>query len=337
MRTVVLALALLLAAAPTPPAPSRDGIPALAASFAERLHGKTVKTPSGGEIAIVDREAPAALSIPHLEAALATIGDAEAWPSAWLVVQDQALEFDLVMRVRLAASGEIEVPDVVFAAARREWDDAALEAAIRDATGKKPPRERQRNLVVQSFTKTVETTYVYNLKKPAPGDKGLLPLLPEGSMIREATSVDLGDGSRHTLAIVLVHPRFVPSTCTSCKDRLYGHADAGQVLLVLAGETKLEATLDLTDALKGKGKEALVPRYACTREDEGVRPREDEIDARFKGREPVRLLAIEDYDGDGLAREIALDGEYTDCQKHASVVAGITKDGGLRILVPRAP
>jgi hypothetical protein len=337
VRSAVLALALLLAAAPPPPAPSRDTIPALAASLADRLHGKTVRTPAGSEIAIVEREGPAALSIAHLEAALATVGAAEGWPAAWLVVQDQALDFDLVMHVRLSPSGEIETPDVVFAAARREWDDAALETAVRDATGKKPPRERQRNLVVQSFTKKTETAYVYDLKKPAAGDKGLLPLLPEGSLIREATSVDLGDGSRHTLALVLVHPRFVPSSCTSCGDRLYGHADTGQVLLVLAGESALQATLDLTDALKGKGKQALVPRYACVPEDEGARPREDEIDKRFKGREQVRLLALEDYDGDGLAREVALDGELADCTHHASVVAGVTKEGGLRLLVPRTP
>jgi hypothetical protein len=337
VRSIALtsALAFLLAAAPPPPAPALETIPSLAASLADRLHGTTVKTPAGAEIAIVERDGPAVLSLPHLEAALKTVGDAQGWPSSWLVVQDQALDFDLVMHVRLSAAGGVEVPDVVFAASRREWDDAALEAAVREATGKKPPREKTQSLVVQSFSKKTETSYVYNVKKPAPGDKGLLPLLPEGSLIREATSVDLGDGQRHTLALVLVHPRFVPSSCTSCRDRLYGHADAGQVLLVLSGETKLQATLDLTETLKGKGKEALLPRYACTQEDEGDKPHENEIEKRFQGREPLHLLALEDYDGDGVARELALEGEFTDCQKHASVVAGIMKDGGLKLLVPR--
>jgi hypothetical protein len=295
-----------------------------------------VRTPAGAEIAIVEREGPAVLSLPHLEASLATIGEAVGWPAAWLVVQDQALDFDLVMHLRLAPSGEIETPATVFAATRREWDDAVLEAAVRDATGKKPPRERDRALVVQSFTKKTETTYVYQIREPGKGDKGLLPLLPAGSLIREATSVDLGDGARHTIAIVLVRPRFVPSACSSCRDRLYGHADAGQVLLVLAGETALEATLDLTDALKGGGREALVPRYACTPEDEGRPLGEGKIEERFRGRDQVPLLALEDYDGDGLAREIALEGEFEDCKKHTSVVAGITKDAKLRILVPKS-
>src|SRR5262245_46839393 len=97
VRSIVLVLALaVLAAAPPPAAPAPEKLPALAASLADRLHGKTVKTPAGAEIAIVEREGPAILSVPHLETALRTIGEAQGWPAAWLVVQDQGLDFDLV-------------------------------------------------------------------------------------------------------------------------------------------------------------------------------------------------------------------------------------------------
>ena len=46
--------------------------------------------------------------------------------------------------VALAADGSIADPDTAFLASRREWDDASFDAAFQSATGKKPPRERQR-------------------------------------------------------------------------------------------------------------------------------------------------------------------------------------------------
>jgi hypothetical protein len=321
------------------PAPTADRLPELTSSLAERLRGKTVRMPAGGEVAIVATgdESPAVdavLTVPRLRTSLETVGEAGGWPSAWLVIQDAARDFDVVMHLRLGADGEIATPETIFAAARREWDDATLEAAVREATGRKAPKERERSLVIQSFTKKTVTSFVYETPKAGKGEKGLLPLLPEGSLIREARNVDLGDGLRHTLALVLVRPTFIPSDCSSCKDRLYGHADTGQVLLVLAGERALDDTLDLTAKLQGSGKEALVPRYACTEEDATSRSRHDDV-ARFKERETVKLLELEDYDGDGSALEVAFDGEFNDCNRHASVVAGIAPGSNrLRLYLP---
>jgi hypothetical protein len=338
IAVLILSLALgarSSSAASSKPAPPRsEDLPALAASLAEALQGKTVTLPSGESIAVVASEGDALLSPKRIEQSLATIGEADAWPSAWLVVQDSGRDFDLVMHVRLEASGGVEAPDVVFAAPRREWDDAALESAVK-AAGGKAPKERRRNLVIQSFSKRVETTYVYEVPKQAKGDKGLAPLLPEGSLIREARSVELGDGRRHTIAIVQLRPTFLPSDCRSCEDRFHGHADAGPVSIVLAGETALEDTLDVTEALRGSGKKALVPRYACTEDDAQVlRAGGTE---RFGGREPIRLLELADYDGDGQALEVALDGEFLECNRHGSVVVAIdAKESKLRLLVPRS-
>jgi hypothetical protein len=79
---------------------------------------------------------------------------------------------DLLDRVEgvgvvLGEDGSVLAPDVMFAAPRREWDADAIEAAVKSVTGKKPPREKTRSVVVQSFTTRVVTTYVYEPPKAA--------------------------------------------------------------------------------------------------------------------------------------------------------------------------
>jgi hypothetical protein len=136
----------------------------------------------------------------------------------------------------------------------------------------------------------VVTDYVYDLPATGKGAKGLLALLPEGSLIREAPYVDLRDGKRHTLAVVLVRPRFVPADCATKEGRRTGHRDSGGILLALAGETALEDTLDITEAVRAATSATLLPRFACEPGDTEPGAIDALVDRRFEGREPVRLL-----------------------------------------------
>ena len=232
------------------------------------------------------------LDAARIETCLRTISKGGGWPASWLIVSDSTRPHDLVLRIALAPDGSIADPDTAFLAARREWDDASFEAAYQKAVGKKPPRERQRNVVTQSFTKRTLTDYVYQLPETGKGAKGLLAMLPPGSLIREATSVDVRDGKFHTLAIVLVRPRFVPADCSTPEGKRLGHRDAGGVLLALAGESALEDQLDITEIVRGGAKDALVPRFACEPEDLEPGAIDALVDRKFEGREPLRLLDL---------------------------------------------
>lgn len=308
-------------------APRMEQLPALAESLASRLEGSRVKLPDATEVPLVasasETSAPPLLTLAQLQTCLGTISEAESWPSAWLVVQHASKPFDLVMHVRMGADGKLELPDVYFTALRREWDAGVLEAAVRQATGKKPPRERQVNVVLQGFSSKIATIYQYDLPKTGKEAKGLMALLPEGSLLREGHRVDLGDGAIHTLALVLQSPVFVPSDCTSCADAIFGHADSGKVLLVLAGEAALEDTLDLTPALKGAGGKPLLPRYRCEKRDEDDAFRQGSYEERFGGREAVRLMGLEDLNRDGVALEVSLPAEYLACGRSRPLIVGI--------------
>lgn len=281
----------------TVPPPGEDALPGLAASLASRLADKKLKTPDGSEAPV-----GTFLDATRLTTCLRTISKGDGWPASWLIVVDSTKPYDLVLRIALAADGTIADPETAFFAARRDWDDDAFDAAFLSATGKKPPRERQRNVVIQSFTTKTVTDYVYELPKAGKGAKGLLAFLPEGSLIREAPSVDLGDGKHHTIAIVLIRPRFVPADCTTPEGSKTGHRDAGGVLLVLAGETALEDRLDITDLVKNGAKEAYVPRFTCRPGDEEPGAIDALVDRKLEGREPVRLL---DFSGPRAESTIA--------------------------------
>jgi hypothetical protein len=286
-RLLVVALALTgMAAAKTASVAPQDArVPELAAALAGRIATAELPAPDGSKVL-----AGSILDTTRAEACLRTIGRAEAWPAAWLVVQDRTRPYDLVLRVALAADGTIEDPKPIFLTDRRDWDDDALEAAIRAATGAKPPRERHRNLVVQSFTTKIATSYVYALPKTGKEAKGLLALLPEGSLIREATAVDLKDGARHTLSVVLMHPSFVPADCATEAGRRDGHRDEGGILLVLAGEHALEDRLDITEVVREATGSTFLPRFTCEPDDTEPGAIDRLVDAKFEGRESVRLL-----------------------------------------------
>ena len=285
---VVFALGVSFAAQKaTVPAPSDASIPALAASFASRIAGTTLRAPDGTDVAI-----GTVLDAARTEACLRTVGRGGGWPAAWLIVADSTKPYDLVLRVALSTDGSIADPETSFLAPRREWDDALFDAAFQAATGKKPAREKNRSLIIQSFTKKTVTDYVYDLPATGRGAKGLLALLPEGSLIREAPAVDLKDGKHHALAIVLIRPRFVPADCSTKEGRKAGHRDSGGVLLALAGETALEDQLDITEVIRAATGATLIPRFACEPGDTDPGAIDELVDRKFEGREPLRLLDL---------------------------------------------
>jgi len=284
--SLLLVAGVAYAKAPAPAPPSDAEIPALTAALAEKLSGRTVFGTDGVEVKV-----PSILDTTRLERCLRTIGQADAWPAAWLVVQDMGRKDDLVVRVVRGTDGAILEPEPIFLTARRDWDDAALEAAVREATGQKPAG-RARNLVVQSFTKAVTTNYVYELPKTGKEAKGLLALLPEGSLLRESAAIELGDGQRHTLAVVLERPSFLPADCSTPEGKKVGHRDEGGIVLVLAGDAALEDRLDVTDVVRAASGGARLPRFACAPGDEVPGVIDKLVEAKFQGREPVRLLTF---------------------------------------------
>ena len=310
-----------------PVPPSDDEIPSLALALSEKLRNRTVKLPDGSWVPIIDSSAErgALLTQERIETCLSTVSEAGAWPSAWLVIQVRTLPFDLVMPVRLDEDGRVEDPDPVFTVERREWDVEGLRTAIREETDRKP-RGRAWSLVVQSFTKRIVDHYVYNLPDKDEPRKGLMALMPEGSLLREARSVNLGDGRPHTLAIVLQEAEFLPSSCEGCAAKLFGHADTGKILLALAGENELEDSLDLTDFLKGEDGRPLLARYGCEENDRTPDGREGTIDERFSKRPLLELMRLDDLDGDGQALEFSLPSSYEDCGSHEEIILGVDAD-----------
>jgi hypothetical protein len=307
----VLAITSVSAAQKTTPAPpANDRLPALALSLVERLAARTLPAPGGAEVAI-----GTLLDATRAEACLENISAGGGWPASWLIVSDAAVGYDLVVRIALAADGSIADPETIFLTARRKWDDATFDAAFKEATGKKPPREKQRNVVVQSFTKRQVTDYVYALPAAGPGAKGLLAMLPEGSLIREASGIDLRDGKHHTLAVVLMRPRFVPADCATEQGRRVGHRDAGGIVVVLADEKTLEDSLDITDVVTQATGAAMLPRFVCEPGDADPGAIDALVDSKFEGRESVRLLNLS-----GRVAETSLDG--------LPVIVGIKRDDG---------
>ncbi len=295
MKRIVTALAgcaLALAAraakveTPLPPA---EKIPELAASLLGRIAAKSLPAPDGTTVTV-----GSILDATRTEACLRTIGHAQGWPASWLVASDATLPYDLVMRVALAEDGTIEDPSTIFLAARSSWDDAAFDAAFKKATGAKPPHERSRSLVIQTFTKKIATRYIYDLSPTGKGAKGLLALLPEGSLIREADGIDLRDGLHHTFAIVLVRPSFVPADCATDEGRALGHRDDGGILLILAGEHALEDSLDITEVVRSASGTTLLPRFACDPGDTEPGAIDRLVDAKFEGREAIRLIKVDE-------------------------------------------
>jgi len=309
------ALATLAIAAKTPPpSPPAEAVPGLAAQLVAHLRDRTVTAPDGATVPVLaegDSAGPAGLlDAKRIEACLETIGAGEAWPSAWLVVQVRDVPFDLVLPVRLGEDGAIEDPEIVFAAERRDWTVDGLRDAVRDQTGRKA-KGRVWNVIVQRFSTRIEHRYVYEV--PAER-RGLLELLPEGTLLREAKTVKLDGGKRYTLALVLQEAELVPSSCEDCASWMIGHADTGRILLVLAGDKEIAAELEVTPLLAVSSGRPLLPRYACNEGDLQPSFAEGPIGERFAGRGEVELIRLRDLDGDGLELELEILSGVSDCE-----------------------
>ncbi|HEX4824001.1 MAG TPA: hypothetical protein VFV19_06790 [Candidatus Polarisedimenticolaceae bacterium] len=314
MKTIVpllLAVAATALAAKDTPRPPADKLPQLAASLAQKVAAKQLAAPDGSMVA-----ASSILDAARATTCLKTIDSGDGWPASWLIVQDKNVPYDLVLRVALSQDGtSIEDPATIFLTARKAWDDDAFDAAYQLATGKKPPREKSRNVVLQSFTSKSVTDYVYTLPPAGKGAKGLLAQLPEGSYLRESAAIDLRDGNHHTVAVVLNHPRFVPADCGTPEGMKTGHRDEGGISLVLAGEKELEDSLDITELVKTATGASMLPKLKCAQGDAAPGAIDALVDAKFEGREPVRLL-----DFSGKLAECNLDG--------FPIVVGVKKEAG---------
>jgi hypothetical protein len=311
----------LLAVAPAP-----ERLPALAEELARRHASHEVRSPGGTTLPLFTApggETPL-LTVDRMTRCLETVSEAEAWPAAWLVVRDARWGFDLILGVRLESDGTPADLDPVLAVPGREWDAAQVERAIRDATGKKPPRGR--GVVIQTFTTRTEVTYVYDAPPPAAAGMGLMALLPPGAILRDATLIDLADGRLHTLALALEEARFEASACFTCGERLRGHADTGKITLVLAGEAAIEARLDLGPTFERAGVVPWLPRYGCEAGDTDPARASLPPAERFAGREPIELLAPADVDGDGLAREIVLPLRAKGCEGSERLIVRVMAD-----------
>jgi hypothetical protein len=311
MRCVVLTacLAASLAIAKDAPPPSTDKLPEMAAAFASRIADRTLKAPGGRDVRI-----GSILDAGRMTTCLKTIHEGAGWPASWLIVSDQTIPHDLILRVALADDGTIADPSTVFLANRREYDDT-FDAAFVEATGKKPPKERSRNVVLQAFTTKSITDYVYTLPPAGKGAKGLLAFLPEGSYLRESAAIDLGTPERHTVAVVFLRPRFVPADCATMEGRKTGHRDEGGILIALAGEKALLDSLEITEIVKKATGAAMLPKLVCAEGDTAPGAIDMLVDSRFAGREPVKLL-----DFSGKLAESPIDG--------LPVTVGIKRENG---------
>jgi len=320
-----LALALLLcvptarAARQGPPQPTPEETRALADAFVQTVAERRVALTDGTLAWLVappgaQPDVRVLLTPERVQQAFETITEAEAWPATWLVVREPEGENDILISIELQ-DGKVLDPAAAFEAPRREWGTPKdIEAALQQVRGDRLSR-RPKNVVLVEFSSKTVTTYVYQVKAPSPQDQGLMTLLPPGSLLRAARAVRLADGSMHTLALVLQEATFHPSDCTTCEAALFGHADGGRVLAVLAGEKALEDQVDLTPQLHGVDGSALLPRFSCVRGDENRAASSLPLKERFADREPVTLLDLRDLDGDGLALELRLPARYVACGK----------------------
>lgn len=284
-----------------------------AEDLASRLESATVTLPDGREVAVVGEE-DGLLTADELATCLATVDEAGAWPVTWLVVQREGEPFDLLMRLERDDAGDVSA-GFAFANPRRDWQPGDVKSIARERLGRKPPRAGLYSLVIQGFSERTVVTYRYRVRS---SDKGLAALLAPGALIREAKSLDLDDGAPHTLALVIEQATFRPGDCSSCGAEIFGHADSGEVSLVLTDGKSLLDTLDLTPLLTGLDGPPLVPRFDC---DPGDRP--DASWSELSSRQPVTLLRPEDRDGDGRALEVALPASVTDCEAWAELVVAV--------------
>jgi len=178
----------------------------------------------------------------RLAACLESIEAAEAWPKLVLVVQDEQQDQDFIIGLERDEDGNLAPIDLMVRLPRREWDVDGVRDAIKEATGRKP-RGRKFNVVVQGFSRTTVEHFVY--EAPAKPTQGLMALLPEGTLLREAQPARVGGAPMLTLALVFHEAELLASDCAGEQALRRGHVDVADAALVLAGDEEIVAQREL--------------------------------------------------------------------------------------------
>ena len=242
------------------------------------------------------------------------------FPAAWLVVQQDRVDYDLMLRVTLDETGLIRQPDIYFTTPHREWQIGDIKSMVRRITGKRPPRAGARRLTVHQFSSRIVTTFVHQGSRTNADTGGLAALLPEGTLIREAVSLRFREHGL-TLALVLSDAEFVPSTCEACDAGLFGHHDRGNAALVLTDRERVLDRLELGELLGDR--RPRIPRYRCLEGDDELVKNEQSLWAKVSKRASIELLEPIDADGDGKAFEVALPGEVTACTDYRAAILAV--------------
>ena len=246
------------------------------------------------------------------------------------MVQDEATAWDLALHLARQDDGTVE-PGEIAGLPRADWDARSLKAALRESLGRKPDA-KVRDVVVQGFRKRVVTVYPYQAEN-VDRTRGLMALLPEGTLLREARTVDLGDGVHRTLALTLRDARFEPADCSTSRGVEHGHLDRGSIRAYLVGSGAIEDELDLTSYLGLDGEGALT-RYRCAEGESPATLDPQIVRTWIATRDPRSLLVWTDVDGDGRALEVLLPDVSPEGDLD-QVVLGVGPDGPtLRVVDP---
>jgi hypothetical protein len=158
---------------------------------------------------------------------LETIEEANAGEAFWVVVQDEDLTEDLLLRfereeTELQVSAEARVPR-----SDANFDDPR--GVYRSKTGKATPRKGSREVIVQTFRRRIVAEYRYT-PVPMENREGLLALLDPEDLLRESHRVP-GAETPLTVAVVFRNAVFVPSACEHAGETSDDLAEASLVLV----------------------------------------------------------------------------------------------------------
>ncbi|ANM31324.1 hypothetical protein ABI59_19710 [Acidobacteria bacterium Mor1] len=322
----LLAAVLLCAAAPAwAIVPAEHELPRIAAEWTERMRGIQVDLPDASRAYLVApkegaEDLPVILDEKRVLQCVETLHEGELFPAAWLVVQQDQTDYDLMLRVTLDEMGGIRTPDIRFTTPTREWEIKDIKTFVRRVTGKRPPRAGARRLAVHRFASRIVTTFVHQGSRKDRDTGGLAALLPEGSLIREAVSVRFREQGL-TVALVLRDAEFVPSTCDACDSGLFGHHDRGAAELVLTDQERVLDRLELGDLLGDP--RPRIPRYTCLEGDGELVKNQESLWSKVSKRASVELLEPVDADGDGKALEVVIPGEVLACSDYRAAILAV--------------
>jgi Methylase involved in ubiquinone/menaquinone biosynthesis len=329
LLTGLLLAPLVLAAASMTPAPDR--LPALAEDLERALTGAKVRTPDGAATGVLGT----ALDRERIAASLATISE----PGGVARLVGSSCRTSVSIGTSSSASGSTSRERL----SRRRRSSPPRGASGTTTPSTRPiarrrgksPRARGRGASSCTRSRSGSSRPTSTSFRRAPNGRGSSRCSRKDRYSARRRASNLGDARHHTLALVLVRPRFVPSTCADEGEIARGHEDEGEVLLVLAGEKSLEGRLDVSDRFVPEGGGApRVPRYPC-REGDAAEVSSPIAD-RFRDRATLPLLLFDEKatKGEGIlveARRRATDRK----EERVRLARIVTGDGGARLLEER--